>query len=58
MKAEFNAADGSGRKFALSAMDFGCGAVDAIKYAAKKDIFTGGEIQVVDITTGLITKAE
>ena len=57
-KNEHNSADGSGRKFALSAMDFGCGAVDAIKYAAKKDIFTGGEIQVVDITTGLITKAE
>lgn len=37
---------GSGGHFALSAMDFGCNAEDAVKYAATRDIYTGGKINV------------
>lgn len=40
---------GSGWKFALSALDFNCNAENAVMYAAKKDIYTGGKIRVYDI---------
>lgn len=40
---------GSGGQFALSAMDFGCSARGAVKYAATRDIYTGGRIRVYDV---------
>ena len=36
---------GSGAQFALAAMDCGCTAVEAVKVAAKRDIYTGGRIR-------------
>lgn len=38
---------GSGWKWAKAAMDFGCDARDAVKYAAKNDLLTGGRIYCV-----------
>lgn len=40
----YNAACGSGGDWALAALDFGCTALDAVKYAMKKDSGTGGDI--------------
>ncbi len=40
---------GSGGDFALASMDFGNGAVDAVKYAATRDSSTGGKISEVSI---------
>lgn len=39
---------GSGRDFALSAMKMGYGAVDAVEHAAELDVYTGGEIQIIE----------
>ena len=44
-----NAAWGSGEKFALSAMDFGESAKDAVKYAMTRDIYTGGKVRVIKV---------
>ena len=48
-KMEFRAnnprAMGSGHKFALTAMDLGCNAAQAVKMAAKRDTCTGGRIR-------------
>lgn len=44
-----NDAIGSGWQFALSAMDFGRSAKQAVKYAATRDSCTGGRISVVRI---------
>lgn len=41
-----NDVTGSGSMFALVAMDFGCNAEEAVKYAATRDICTGGKINV------------
>ena len=38
---------GSGEAYALAAMDFECGAKDAVKYAMTRDIYTGGRVRVV-----------
>jgi len=46
---EHNTAWGSGEKFALSAMDFGESAEQAVKYAATRDIYTGGTINVFKV---------
>lgn len=35
---------GSGRNFAIAAMDFNCSAKDAVKYAMTRDSYTGGKI--------------
>lgn len=40
---------GSGSPYALAAMDFGCSAYDAVAYAMKRDIGTGGAIQLYDM---------
>lgn len=40
---------GSGGDFALAAMDFGCSARDAVKYAMKRDSRTGGKIRVIKV---------
>jgi hypothetical protein len=45
----YNDADGSGYAFALAAMDFGCDARGAVKYAMTRDIYTGGRIKVIDV---------
>lgn len=45
----FSRADGSGEKFAIAAMDFGCSAKDAVKYAMTRDIYTGGKVKVINL---------
>ena len=40
---------GSGSNFALSAMDFGKTAKQAVKYATKRDIYSGGKVQVINL---------
>lgn len=46
---EHNDAIGSGEQFALSAMDFGKNAKEAVKYAMTRDTITGGKIREVKI---------
>lgn len=41
----WNDSAGSGQDFAMAAMDFGATAKEAVKYAAKRDIYTGGSIK-------------
>lgn len=48
-KVNENTCLGSGAVFALSAMDFGNSAKDAVKYAIKKDIYSGGKVRVFNI---------
>ena len=45
----YNDADGSGYAFAISAMDFGCDARGAVKYASTRDNYTGGRIKVINV---------
>lgn len=40
---------GSGREFALAALDFGNSAVEAVEYAMTRDIYTGGDINTVNV---------
>ena len=47
-----NESEGSGGKFALSALDFGRTAREAIEYAITKDCYSGGEVHVYDIEKG------
>lgn len=47
---------GSGQQFALSALDFGKSAKDAVKYAATRDIYTGGKVHLYDIKLGRFVK--
>lgn len=42
---------GSGSDLALAAMDFGKSAREAVKYAATRDIYTGGRIRVYNVTS-------
>lgn len=51
-KVSYSSAIGSGHKFAMAAMDFGKNAMDAVKYAATRDAYTGGKITVYDIDGG------
>ena len=51
-KQEFNASAGSGRDFALAALDFGKTAEEAVDYAMTRDCYTGGKIHVYDIDRG------
>ena len=39
---KYNYAVGSGKDYAIAAMDFGCSAEGAVEYAAKRDCGTGG----------------
>lgn len=48
-KTEHSCAYGSGQDFAISAIDFGKTAKEAVEYAMTRDIYTGGEVQVVDV---------
>lgn len=47
--ADGNMTLGSGGDFALSAMDFGCSAKDAVKYAMTRDIYSGGKVRVIKV---------
>jgi ATP-dependent protease HslVU (ClpYQ) peptidase subunit len=40
----YSDAIGSGSRWALAALDFGCSAVESVKYATRKDAFTGGKV--------------
>ena len=40
---------GSGTRFAIAAMDHGKSAKDAVEYAMRRDIYTGGEVRVYEI---------
>ena len=51
----YDDAIGSGREFALAALDFECSAVDAVAYAATKDIYSGGEITSFKVSTKTLT---
>lgn len=42
-------ATGSGRDFALAAMDMGASAKQAVKVASRRDVYTGGKIRTLTI---------
>lgn len=44
---------GSGRDFALAAMDMGASAKEAVEAAAKRDVYTGGTIRTLIIDKGM-----
>lgn len=46
---EHNEGIGSGCDFALSALDFGKTAKEAVEYAKTKDIYTGGKVTVFNL---------
>ena len=46
---DFNMCMGSGGDFALAAMDFGCSARQAVKYAMTRDTCTGGRVKVLKV---------
>ena len=48
-KTDCNDAIGSGWQFALSAMDFGRSAKEAVEYAATRDSCTGGKISTLRV---------
>ena len=50
--AETFTACGSGRDFAIAAMALGKNARDAVKLAARFDVYTGDAVDVVDVRTG------
>lgn len=45
----YNESIGSGREFALSAMDFGKNAKEAVEYACTRDLYSGGLIRVYEV---------
>ena len=45
----YNVSIGSGKPFALSALDFGRTPKQAVRYASTRDIYTGGKCHVFDI---------
>ncbi len=49
MKKDTHYAIGSGQHFALAAMDLGMTAKEAVAYAAKRDLFTGGPINTFEV---------
>lgn len=46
---EANESIGSGRYWALAAMDFGKSAKEAVEYAKTRDCYTGGDVQTVEL---------
>jgi len=44
-----NTTHGCGSVWATAAMDFGCSAKDAVKYAMTRDIYTGGKVHVFKV---------
>lgn len=51
-------AAGSGRDYAISAMDHGKSAVDAVRYAITRDSCSGGKIICFDTSTGEFIKVK
>lgn len=48
-EVDHDCAYGSGQDFAIAALDFGKTATEAIEYAITRDIYTGGNIQCVNV---------
>lgn len=48
-KISDNEAIGSGYHFAMSAMDYGKSARDAVEYAKTRDVRTGGKVNIFDV---------
>jgi len=46
---DYNEAAGSGECHAISAMDMGATAKEAVEMAARRDIYTGGKIRVIKV---------
>ena len=51
-KLDYSYGIGTGSEFALSALDHGKTAIEAVRYAAKRDCYTGGRIYSYDIKSG------
>lgn len=51
LELNFSEVIGSGQKFALSALDFGRSASEAVEYAKTRDCGTGGHVHVFDVAT-------
>lgn len=49
---DHNQAVGSGGNWALSSLDHGKSAKEAVEYAITKDIYSGGKVHVYDIEKG------
>lgn len=49
MPCEYNESAGSGQDHAITALDLGLSAYDAVKLAIKRDCNSGGEIKVLNI---------
>lgn len=49
---DHNYAQGSGDKWALSALDHGKTAKEAVEYAMTRDVYSGGKVHVYDIVKG------
>jgi len=47
---------GSGSCFALAALDHGKSALDSVKYAMSRDMYSGGKIRVYDTQKGRLTR--
>ena len=54
----FPQAYGSGSSYAMAALDLGFSAKVAVEAAAKRDVFTGGAIQVVNIRSVLFAEGD
>jgi len=54
-KCSFTTGIGSGRDWAIAAIDHGKTAKQAVEYAATRDIYTGGKVRVYDIKKGKFT---
>lgn len=52
---EYSTAEGSGKSFALAAMDHGASADDAVEYTFKRDMYSGGTIRLIDVDTGEVS---
>lgn len=46
---DFDFAMGSGMEFALTALDLGASATEAVECAIARDIFSGGEVHVINV---------
>jgi hypothetical protein len=46
---DYNDAEGGGYAFAISAMDFGKSAKEAVEYAKTRNSSTGGEVKTVEV---------
>lgn len=48
-KLKHSQSAGSGGDYALAAMDCGCGAVEAVKVAIGRDVYSGGKVNVFKV---------